>query len=469
MSYFAHMIPRLNGSGVADEFERYASLVKKGVSGFIVFGGELEVLREHIGRLQGISPRPLFIAADLEQGLGQQVRGGTLFPPAMGIANASARTGRVDQSLLRRVFGVCAEEALYAGINTILAPVVDINTNPENPIIAARSFGNTKEDVATCAVMMIEECRQRGVLSCAKHFPGHGDTSVDSHMELPVLRKGLPQMEREELYPFRAAVKAGVDAVMLAHISVPAIDPSGLPMSVSANAVRYMRKVLGFNGLAMTDALNMGGLSALGENEAARMALEAGADILLHPTDPDAVTRYLEARGARGHAQRLESVREGLKRGSDSVPDFEANARFAREVAEAGINVTDARPLGQPSCIVVLTEAEGLSRGIIEHHLAEVFPGVRRIELTAARHGVADDVGDNALVVVFSTTSAWKGGTAHWLREALHNLSARAGLMVSLGNPFVLHGLAAPRVFAYWCSEEAERALVRRSSEFLLR
>lgn len=468
MPHYVHMLPRLDGAEVACDFDRYAGLVRKGVSGFIVFGGEMEVLRDHLRRLQVISPRPLIMAADLEQGLGQQLRGGTLFPPAMAIASACSQTGQFNEDLLRRVCRVFAEEALYVGINAILAPVVDINTNPENPIIATRSFGQTRESVAAHGAVLIEEYHRRGVLSCAKHFPGHGDTSIDSHIELPVLRKGLAQMEREELYPFRAAVRAGVDAVMLAHMSVPAIDPTGLPVSVSAMAVRYLREVIGFRGLTITDALNMGGLSEFGENEACRLALESGVDILLHPTDADVVAEYLRMRGAGPHGDRLERVREGLTRGTDSVPDFESNARLAAEVAEAGIRIEDVRPIGKPSSVIILREAEGLSRGVFERHMTGLFPGARKIELTEARHDVEGQAGDNPLVVVFSVTSAWKGGTARWVREVLQVLSRRAGLIVSLGNPFVLHGCSVPRVFAYWCSEEAERALVRRSAEFLL-
>ena len=186
------------------------------------------VLRDGLKELQLISARPLLIASDLEQGLGQHVNGGTTFPPAMAMASAVRKAGTEKaHSLLTRLYSAFAQEALYAGINTIFAPVLDINTNPENPIIATRSFGEDPETVSYLGCEMIDIIQGNNVIACGKHFPGHGDTDIDSHISLPVLNKGLSELEGTELIPFRRAVASGVKMIMLGHLSVPAIDPSG--------------------------------------------------------------------------------------------------------------------------------------------------------------------------------------------------------------------------------------------------
>ncbi|MFH1014812.1 MAG: glycoside hydrolase family 3 N-terminal domain-containing protein, partial [Nitrospirota bacterium] len=184
MNFYKFIIARLNGRDIEKEFNYYLRLVKKGVAGFIVFGGELNTVRRGISELQKEADDRLIIASDLEQGLGQQIEGGTIFPPAMAVASAikkdsSRFTVHCSQlKLLRKVFKAIAIEARYAGINTIFAPVLDINTNPRNPIISTRAFGEDPESVSFFGCEMIKTFQSHGITACGKHFPGHGDTET---------------------------------------------------------------------------------------------------------------------------------------------------------------------------------------------------------------------------------------------------------------------------------------------------
>ena len=262
-NYYQFIIPRLNGAEIRKKFASYRTLVKKGVAGFIVFGGELKTLRKYLTELQRESELPLIISSDLERGLGQQVRGGTLFPPAMALASAvksnqqSAFSSK-DLRLLRDSFRAVAAEAKYAGINTIFAPVLDVNTNPLNPIISVRAFGEDPETVSFLGCEMIREIQGRGLAACGKHFPGHGDTAVDSHLRLPVVSKDLRRLRTDALPPFQRAVKEQVKMIMLGHLKVPALDRSGTPVSLSKKAVGFLREKMKFSGIVITDAMNMG-------------------------------------------------------------------------------------------------------------------------------------------------------------------------------------------------------------------
>lgn len=462
MAYYGHIIARLNGNEIESDFKEYSGLVRKGIAGFIIFGGEIEPLRECIGRLQGEAGRPLLVMSDLEQGLGRQVTGGTLFPPAMAMTSAVDTGSKQDTALIREVFTVFALEALYAGINTILAPVVDINTNPNNPIISVRSFGENKDVVSRMSGLMIETVQSLGVAACAKHFPGHGDTDLDSHLELPVLNKGMEELERREIAPFKEAVNKGVKTMMMGHISVPAIDPQGIPMSVSGRAVEYVRKELGFDGLLMTDALNMGGLSFVGGDEAGAMSLSAGVDVLLHPDDPYKLNSSLKAEGAPLHLRRIELLRKTLRRGTNIVPDFQKNTDLSAFITEMSIRTEGNVRKLTPSSLVVIREDNGLSYGIFERYLHDRFPGANYFEIVGEDVPDARVTGNNVLTVIYSSTAAWKGSAPRWLRNAIRAVESRTSLFAAFGNPYVVHDMGGPKLLTYWCSEQAEKAAAKR-------
>jgi beta-N-acetylhexosaminidase len=224
-------------------------------------------------------PVPLFVSVDQEGGLVVRVtEGATIFPGNMAVG----ATG--DPVLARRLAEASADELLAMGVNMDLAPVVDVNTNPLNPVIGVRAFGSQVDEVAQLGAETVRGLQDSGVSAVAKHFPGHGDTAVDSHLDLPVVPHSRERLESTELRPFQAAMQAGVDGIMTAHLYVPSIEPEpNLPATLSHAALTgLLRQQLGFQGLILTDALDMDAIKR--DRTAAEAAVEAfgaGADMLL--------------------------------------------------------------------------------------------------------------------------------------------------------------------------------------------
>ncbi|MBN1223895.1 MAG: glycoside hydrolase family 3 C-terminal domain-containing protein [Candidatus Aminicenantes bacterium] len=278
----------------SDNLQKLMALVTEhGVGGFCLFGGNLYETAFLTNTLQKAAKIPLLIASDLERGLGNQIDGGTLFPPAMSI-------GATDSEEVAYGMGkVTALEARAIGIHMTYAPVADVNNNPDNPIINVRSFGEDPERVSRLAVAFIKGCQENGLIATAKHFPGHGDVSQDSHI-LPLrVAADRERLDRVELYPFKESVRSGVGAIMVAHLLFPALDPTPrLPASLSHRILtEFLRKELGFEGLIVTDAMDMGGVTVLFEpEEAAIRAVKAGADmILLSPRPKEAIEALTQA------------------------------------------------------------------------------------------------------------------------------------------------------------------------------
>ncbi len=290
-----------------------ALIDKQKVGGLIIFGGEVFEAASLINELQEKSEIPLLIASDLERGLGCQIQGTTLFPPLMSIGASGS------EELAYSMGKVTAKEARAVGIHITYAPVVDVNINPQNPIINTRSLGEDPGQVSRLADAYIRGCQENGLIATAKHFPGHGDTDVDSHTELPLINADLERLNRVELYPFKKAVKAGVKAVMTAHIHVPALDPSPhMPATLSPVIIsELLRKKWGFNGLIVTDAMEMGGITELySPEEAAILAVKAGVDCILLPLETKKVIDALveEVRTGGISEKRIdESIRRILK------------------------------------------------------------------------------------------------------------------------------------------------------------
>lgn len=221
---------------------------------------------------------PLFIAADQEGGYVARLPGAASFPGNMGLGAAG------DPAFARKVAEATARELRACGINMNFAPVVDVNSNPNNPVIGVRSFGESVEAVSKFGVAMVEGLQEEGVSATVKHFPGHGDTSLDSHIDLPTVPHDKARLREVELKPFQAAIDAGVDVVMTAHVTFPAFEPEpGLPATLSRHVLTgLLREDMGFRGLIVTDAMEMGAIvKNFGLEEAAVMAVNAGADMVL--------------------------------------------------------------------------------------------------------------------------------------------------------------------------------------------
>lgn len=286
------------------------NIEKYHVGGYHAFGSELVSGALLINRMQELAKVPLLITADFEGGVGYQFHDATRLPRAMAIG----ATG--DPQFAYEAGKVAAEEGRALGVHVNFYPVVDVNNNPNNPIINIRSFGESVEAVGTMAVAYIRGAHDGGMLATAKHFPGHGDTSEDSHLQLPTLAIDRARLERIELPPFEAAIHAGVDAVMSAHIYLPALEPEkGLPATLSKNILSgLLRDQLKFQNLIFTDAMDMKGVTASFPNEGATVrAVEAGADIILFPPDVAASFHALK-KAVESGAISEERINESVRR-----------------------------------------------------------------------------------------------------------------------------------------------------------
>jgi len=265
-------------------------IVDRKIGGLIIFGGEAYETAHLTNALQKLAKVPLLIASDFERGAGNQIDGATLFPSLMGIG----ATWSEEKAYL--MGKITALEGRALGIHMTYAPVADVNINPDNPIINTRSLGEDPEQVGRLAVAFIRGCQENGMIATAKHFPGHGDTDQDSHSVLPTIKGDRDRLDEVELYPFKQVIKAGVQAIMTAHLHVPALDPTpDLPATLSPLIMTdLLRNELGFNGLIVTDSMGMGGVTTLYEpEEAALKAIQAGVDMVLLPPQPDEVIESL--------------------------------------------------------------------------------------------------------------------------------------------------------------------------------
>jgi beta-N-acetylhexosaminidase len=264
-------------------------------------------------QLQAKSKLPLLVGADFERGAAMRLDEGTSFPTAMALAAAG---NPADAYTMGKV---TALEARAVGIQWIYAPDADVNNNPGNPIINTRSFGEDPARVAEFVIAFVHGVEENGGLATAKHFPGHGDTATDSHTDLPVIHADRDRLDRLELVPFRAAISAGVGSVMTGHLSVPSLEPDpNTPATLSSHILTdLLRHDLRFQGLVVTDAMDMGGITVrYAPGEAAVRAVLAGADALLMPPVPDAAFEGLQAavRSGRISTERLDaSVRRILE------------------------------------------------------------------------------------------------------------------------------------------------------------
>ncbi|TAK57713.1 MAG: beta-N-acetylglucosaminidase [Bacteroidetes bacterium] len=367
-------------SSGSEHYKLLHHLVKEHkVGGLIFFQGDVYETAEMINRCQGWADVPLLIASDLEWGAAMRIRRATRFPEAMALGATR------DVKLAFSVGKAIGEEARALGIHQDFAPVADVNINPKNPVINTRSFGEEPELVSSLASAFMSGIQSAGALATAKHFPGHGDTHVDSHIDLPTVDAARVRLDSVELAPFKVLVERGVASIMVAHLTVPSVDSTkGLPSTLSKPIVTdLLKKELGFDGLIVTDALDMGAVvKRYGSDSTAVFAVEAGADVLLILPDEDAAIEALirAVQNGRISRERIDySVRKILgykydlgltqNRFTDlaAVRDMVATPEhlgLAKQVARASITVlktTKALPLAKSNkkfLNVVVADAE---------------------------------------------------------------------------------------------------------------
>jgi beta-N-acetylhexosaminidase len=273
---------------VSHEVEMAEKIKKYGIGGIIFFQGTPEKQIELTNYYQKISNVPLLVAMDAEWGVGMRLGSVEKFPYQMTL-------GAIRNDSLIYLFGKeVAGQCRRIGVNIDLAPVADINNNQANPVINYRSFGENRENVTSKSLMYINGLQQNGVIATAKHFPGHGDTDVDSHSDLPVINHTQQRLDSIELYPFMRLINEGTGSIMTGHLNLPALDTARyLPSSLSSSVIKkLLRNRLGFTGLVITDAMNMKGITKyFGPGEAEARALEAGNDVVEFVLDIDAAIR----------------------------------------------------------------------------------------------------------------------------------------------------------------------------------
>lgn len=356
------IIPATVGMFLSQDSEAFQQ-IRRDITEFHVGGyhmlGENNVLHEPadvallINHLQSMAKVPLWITADFEGGVGLRYTGATRLPRAM----AMGATGNPD--LAYQAGRITAEEARALGVQVNFYPVVDVNNNARNPIINIRSFGGDPQLVSRMARAYIRGSQEHGVMATAKHFPGHGDTSTDSHLELPVIDVDRARLNAVELPPFRAAVEEGVGGVMSAHIALPRIETENLPATLSPKMLSGMlRGELRFGGVIFTDAMTMRGVAAhYPEGEAAVRAVKAGADVVLYPPSVEKAFLALKHAVESGEIKELridESVRRilnakakfGLDRERfaeldklDKTLGTVENSRTAQQIIESAITL----------------------------------------------------------------------------------------------------------------------------------
>lgn len=349
------------------EFTRIESLVRDdAIGGIVISLGTPLGYAARLNRLQASADVPLLVGADFEAGAGFRVSGvfalpnmlempgATVLPPAMALGAAD------DEDFAYSAGRITGVEARALGVHITFSPVLDVNNNPANPIIATRSFGEDPERVAALGAAFIRGARDAGLLTTAKHFPGHGDTGTDSHVALPVIPGDRARLDSLELVPFRRAIAEGVDAVMTAHVAAPGILGAGAPPATLSPyfMTDMLRGDLGFDGVLFTDALDMAAIADhYGASEAAIRSLEAGSDVLLMPREPLRVIAAVvgAVRSGRLTAERIDAsarrvlelkARARLHEGAEVDPEAIArfvgtreHASFARGVAARSITL----------------------------------------------------------------------------------------------------------------------------------
>lgn len=459
------VISRLNGDWIHnDDYVRMLTdLVRKGIGGFIVFGGSKSETGDFIRELQAVTRIPLFIAADIERGVGQQIAGAGFLPCPMAIAAALDRGNPEDAALLRRALTGMAEEAVDIGINMPLIPVMDVNKEPDNPIICTRAFSDDPETVSWFGSEYIKVLEQAGLISCAKHFPGHGDTVTDSHVALPVIRKSISELKSTDLAPFAGAIGAGVSSLMVGHLAVPCLDE--VPATFSRKIMNgLLREEMGFSGLILTDALDMHALNNYSDLPV--KCLNAGADILLHPPDArEVVGRLLSAVGSGEvgeetvdrAAGRILKVKERMGRSHLRAAACAGNGELSSGITARSITLVKHAP-----GLLPLTEKGRVCL------IVAGDPGMSPLSPFLSGFGCGDPQADGTvLVAVFTTIAAWResSGIRNEERERITGLikKARKSIVVSFGSPYVLRyfGEADILIAAYEATPRAQESAMR--------
>lgn len=471
----------------SDEFVRLKKLIEEDkIGGIIFFRGNTIEQAALINRLQSLSDLPLLISADFERGTAMRLEDGSQFPNNMGVG----ATG--DTNLAYQMGYAIGLECRALGVHQNYAPVMDVNNNILNPIINVRSFGQDPNLVSKMGIAMIRGLQDAKTIATAKHFPGHGDTDIDSHSDLPVISFGRDRLDTIELVPFVEAINNGVMSIMTAHLSFPEVDDSPfLPSSLSANLIQnILIDELGFEGLIVTDALNMKGITKhFTTEEVALMTVKAGNDLILMPQGETLTIETIEnaVRNGEISEERINrSVRKILTTKQwlgivdermvavDGVPQL-VNTPYTQELAQriADASITllkndkqilpfDSRWSGKSCMMISLDNSNSiLNANYMEDKMIKSHPFAKLDTLTI--EGDIDDVSsivnaameyDVVVIPIFARVRIFSGtvGLPDSQLKLINDLVSKGKdvVVLSMGNPYLIQGFQG--VTAYVCA-----------------
>ena len=461
--------------GWAGTREAIDSALALGVGGFLLRGGPRYEVAQLVRALHGHSPHPLLIAADVERGAGERFHGAVSLPPAGALAALD------DPDAVRRAARLTARDARELGFNWALGPVCDLDLDNGNPIVGTRSFGGNPARVSELAADWIDACQAESVLACAKHFPGHGHTTTDSHLATPVLEESLTELQAGDLLPFRAAIDAGVASIMTAHVAYTALDRTNVPATISAPIIAMLRRDMGFEGLIVSDGLDMIGLLAgVDEPEAGVRALAAGCDLLLAPTDPVRVVRAIKE---AVHAGRLDAERLAASRMRRDwwatwgrwLPDGRGptldDRTWAKQVADRVLRIERGRvPWVPPSVEVVVVDDDPAAAAPSRWPLVQAMESFGR---TVNVVPGATPAGEGVLVIaVFADVLPGKGHVSLTAQSRLTVRLAvqgartlkRDSLVVLFGHPRLAGEVPdAQHLLCAWCGDRGMQEAAARA------
>ncbi|MFI5322078.1 MAG: glycoside hydrolase family 3 protein [Thermodesulfobacteriota bacterium] len=428
------------------------------VGGFIVFGGNKDSLKEATRELNSISEISLFFGIDAERGVGQIVSGGALFPFTMSLGAAD------DEELVHEEAQFIAQEMKECGLNLIFAPVLDVNTNPRNPIINIRSYGDDPELVSRLGAAFICGVQDAGALACGKHFPGHGGTGVDSHEDMPVQDISFEQLESCNLVPFKRAIDSGVAAIMTAHVAFPRIGDGNIPATISGGIVNgILRNKLRYKGLVITDSFHMSGINNIGgEADNSHLALDAGCDIVLDPRNPYsllgrlndmALTGELNENTLNSSVSRIIAVKNArmMNPAPQTPVDAKGSSALIERISRSSVCVLKGGKLRSRKafiCVFDVTQSgEDISSGFTSCLAkAGIDFKTAHVDFTANLSGLIDHSSycDALICLIYTTVGAWKKkyDLPEFLRSVLNELAALhvEKVLISLGSPYVVSG-----------------------------
>ncbi|MCP9943272.1 glycosyl hydrolase family 3 [Cyanobium sp. ATX 6E8] len=421
------------------------ALLEAGAGGVILLGGSAAEVALRCAQLRRWAGQPLLLCADVEEGVGQRFDGATWLVPPLALGRLYRQEPQRAIALAERYGRCTGRDARALGLNWVLGPVCDVNNNPANPVINVRAWGDDPASAGALAAAFVRGAQSEKVLACAKHFPGHGDTSSDSHLTLPLLPHSRDRLAAIELPPFEQAIAAGVASVMTAHLMLPALDPER-PATLSRPVLTgLLREQLGFGGLVVTDALVMEAItSRYGAGEAAVLALEAGADLVLMPADAAAAIAAIAEAVHSGRLSRdqLEASAERRRRAlaccaePAAAPDPEAAAQpdqaLALELVIATLEASrEETPDGGRTATDPTAGQPGINLIRLDSALAAPF-----LPATAPALSRPEARGWRSVLLESRSPSLWSGGADAPL--ALEHLGPGPVLLQLFvrGNPF---------------------------------